>query len=214
MTQTQTWRSIPLVAIAFALAGWVMVTVKPLGHPPVTVGSAESSPATAAASAGDFPDVAIETADGTRTSFAATGGHIRIATMFYAHCPGVCPITIDALRGIEGQLTAAERAKLNVILLSLDPTRDSPQALRAFAQERAISSPRWVLGRTSQADAGTFARAAHIDYRTLSDGSLDHSTALVLLDAQGRVLARTSDTSQVTEFVAALRQALDATGTY
>ena len=87
--------------------------------------------------------------------------------------------------------------------------RDSPQTLRALAVERGLRSSHWILGRTSEDDARSFATATHIHYRTLSDGSIDHSTAFVLLDQSGRVLARVSDEDDTTAFVAAARRALD-----
>ncbi len=49
-------------------------------------------------------------------------------------------MTIDTLRGIEGQLTTQQRARLGFVLLSLDPTRDSPETLRTLAKERGITS--------------------------------------------------------------------------
>jgi len=160
------------------------------------------------AAAGELPNVSIERADGTTTTFAATDGQVRIVTMIYGHCPGVCPMTIDSLRGIDRQLTRQQRSKLNFVLLSLDPIRDTPEALRSLAQERGIASSRWLIGRTSASDARAFASAAHIQYRPLSDGSIDHSTVLVLLDARGRVLARTGDAENAAPFMAVLRGAL------
>ena len=158
---------------------------------------------------GDLPNVSIETSAGTRTTFAATNGHVRVATMFYAHCPGVCPMTLGTLRQIDARLTERQRSQLNFVLLSLDPARDSAEALRQAARDRGIDGPRWLMGRTSAADARAFATAAHIQYRTLSDGSIDHSTALVLLDEQGRILARATDTDDITDFTALLRRTLD-----
>ena len=118
-------------------------------------------------------------------------------------------MTFAALRGIESQLTAQQRARLSFILVSLDPARDSPQTLRALAAERGVNSPRWLLGRTSEADAQAFASAAGIEFRPLSDGSIDHSTALVLVDSRGHMLARTSDTGDTSVFVGAVRRALE-----
>ena len=202
MAKGLTVRPLQVFAAAFAMAG----IVSPAVFAPITVPVA---PSRNASIVGDLPDVAIEAADGTHTSFAATAGHVRIATMFYAHCPGVCPMTIDALRGIERQLTPEQQTRLSFVLLSLDPTRDSPQALRALATERGINSRRWLLGRTSQSDARAFASAVHIQYRPLADGSIDHSVALVLVNAQGRLLARTGDAEDTAQFVAAVRRAVD-----
>lgn len=159
-------------------------------------------------SVGDLPDVTIETANGARTSFAATNGHVRIATMFYTHCPGVCPLTIASLRHLESQLSASERAKVEFVLLSVDPTHDTPQVLRALARERGIAATGWLLGRASQADTQRFADAAKIRYRVLSDGSVDHSSSLVLIDARGRVVTRVNDVEGTEELVAAVRNQL------
>ena len=213
MVKGLTLRPLPVLATAIAVAGLVAVAVDD------TVGSsiqrllqarvaAPDETSSVTSMAGELPDVAIETADGTRTSLAATGGQVRIATMFYSHCPGVCPMTIESLRGVEHQLSAEQRARLGFILLSLDPARDSPGALRSLARKHGIVSSRWVLGRTSESDARAFASAARIRYRHLSDGSIDHSSALVLIDAQGRLLARTSGEGVNTEFVTAVRSAL------
>jgi len=204
-------RCLQVFAIAFALSGLTTLAWDASGDSsavaPRLVAPTEEFRSRALAA--DLPDVAMETADGTRTSFAATGGRVRIATMFYAHCPGVCPLTIDTLKGIDRELTAQQRARLSFVLLSLDPADDSPQTLRSLAVERGLTSPHWTLGRTSEEDARSFATAAHIRYRNLSDGSIDHSTALVLVDERGRVLDRVSDEGDTTEFVAAARRALD-----
>lgn len=204
MVKGLTLRAIPVLAAAFAVSAVVTMTAGTMGHPLVMLPQTNTPPVR-----GDLPDVAIETAGGTHMQFASTAGQVRIATMFYSHCPGVCPMTIETLRRIEGQLSVEQRRRLGVVLLSLDPARDSPQALRTLARERGIQSPRWVLGRTSESDARAFATAAHIRYRPLSDGSIDHSTALVLLDAQGHVVARTSDAGDTSEFVETVRRALD-----
>ncbi len=216
MAKTLSLQTFQAVAVAFAAAAAMLmldeVAASLAAVPFAPVQSDAVAEKARVAAMEEFPNVTIETVAGTHTSFAGTGGHVRVATMFYSHCPGVCPMTIDTLRGIERQLTTRQRAKLGFVLLSLDPTRDSPETLRALAKERGITSPRWLLGRTSEADARAFAAASNIQYRTLSDGTIDHSSALVLLDERGRVLARKAGEGDSTEFVASVRQALDRTG--
>ena len=211
MVKTLVLRCLQVFAIAFALSCLTTLAIDgssdSLSIPGSLASPTEASSGPAAVA--DLPDVAMETADGKWTSFAATGGRVRIATMFYSHCPGVCPLTIEALRSIDRQLTVEQRSKLTFVLLSLDPVRDSPQTLRALAVERGLTSSHWILGRTSEDDARSFATAAHIHYRALSDGSIDHSTAFVLVDESGRVLDRVSDEGDTTQFVVAARRALD-----
>lgn len=210
VSKTVVLRCLQAFALAFALSSLTTLAVRESDDSAAMLASLNSTQASAGtAVASGLPDVAMETADGTRTSFAATGGRVRITTMIYSHCPGVCPLTIEALRGIDRQLTAEQRGKLSFVLLSLDPARDSPRTLRALAVQRGLTSSQWILGRTSEEDARSFATAAHIHYRALSDGSIDHSSVLVLVDERGRVLSRVSDEADTAEFVAATRRALD-----
>jgi len=210
MVQGLTVRALAVVA-ALAVAALIALSAGEGGKSAgllAEIGVSSTRQSLVQSTVADLPDVAIETADGGHTSFAATGGHVRIVTMVYAHCPGVCPLTIESLRGIDRQLSARQQARLGFVLVSLDPSRDSPEALRALARQHGLSSPRWVVGRTSEPDAHAFAAAVQVRYRGLSDGSIDHSSALVLVDGRGRVLARSRD-ADAEEFVAAVGQALD-----
>jgi protein SCO1/2 len=204
-------RYLPLSVAAFALAGMMAVGITDRNSiAPASELTTIYAPIPA--HVGDLPDVALETAAGTRTTFAATNGHVRISSVFYSHCPGVCPALLETLRGIEEGLTQEQRSKLNFVLMSLDPTRDTPSQMRAIAAQHGIQSNRWLMGRTSPADLAAFAAAIHVRYRSLSDGSIDHSNSLVLLNEQGAVVARWSDGESLTQFDNAVRQAVDSAG--
>lgn len=155
-------------------------------------------------------DAPLETATGQRTTFVSSGGRARIVTMFYASCPRVCPLVVETLRDIERELNAEERAKLDVLLLSLDPENDAPAVLNAFATTRRIDAKDWLLARASPADTRKLAAALGIKYRQIDEADFDHSSVLVLLDAQGRVVARSTKTGGkvAPEFVTAVHEVL------
>jgi protein SCO1/2 len=157
-------------------------------------------------------DAQFETATGQTTTFVSGGGRVRIVTMFYASCPMACPLIIETLRGIERELSEAERAKLGVVVLSLDPENDSPAVLNEVAKTRRIDSRRWLLARTSPADTRKLAAALGVKYRQIGAADFDHSSVLVLIDAQGQVVARSTKMGEVTpDFIAAVRGALGGT---
>ena len=60
-------------------------------------------------------------------------GHPVLVTMFYGSCPLACPLLIDTLRSFERSLTPAERARVRVVLISLDPEHDTTESLSALA---------------------------------------------------------------------------------
>lgn len=158
-------------------------------------------------------DAPLETAAGNQTSFVSGSGRVRIVTMFYATCPMACPLTIDTLRQIDAALEPRERSALDMLLLSIDPSKDTAAALAKVAQDRRITDPRWTLARASEPDTRKLAAMLGIQYRKLADGNFDHSSTLILLDAKGRVLARSGQIGKpAPEFVAAVRTAVTDKG--
>lgn len=149
-------------------------------------------------------------ASGRPRNWAEFRGKPRIATMFYGSCPYMCPLIIESGKAIDRSLTPAERARLGVVMVSLDPKRDSPAALTALINKRGIDPKRWTLLRPQPKDVRSLAAVLGIKYRALADGEFNHTSVLVLLDAEGRILARTETigTKPDPEFLNAVRKAL------
>jgi protein SCO1 len=116
----------------------------------------------------------------------------RIVSMFYSHCDYVCPMLFEAIKNIETQLPAAQRQRLRVGLITLDPARDDVASLKKTADLRAGDPARWRLYRTQSADVRKLAGVLGVQYRQLSNGEFNHSTVMILLDARGVELARTN----------------------
>lgn len=149
-------------------------------------------------------------ATGKPRKWAEFRGQPRIATMFYSSCPYMCPLIIESGKAIDKSLTPAERTRLGVVMVSLDPKRDSPAALTALARKRGIDPKRWTLLRPDPKDVRSLAAVLGVKYRALADGEFNHTSVLILLDADGRILARTETigTKPDPEFLIAVRKAL------
>ena len=151
---------------------------------------------------------------GKAFSLADRRGKPQVVAMFYTSCRYICPLIVDSAKGVDHALTPAERARLGVLLISIDPSRDDTAALASVARKRGLDPARWTLART---DAGTVRRVAAmlgVRYRALADGEFNHTSALVLLDAQGRVVARTERLGPIPDpaFLAAVKSTLAASG--
>lgn len=118
-------------------------------------------------------------------------GKPRIATMFYSSCPFMCPLIIESSKGVDHSLSPAERAKLEYVFVSMDPKRDSPKALTALAKKRGIDLNRWTLLQPQPRDVRLIAGVLDVRYRALANGEFNHTSVLILLDAEGRIVART-----------------------
>jgi cytochrome oxidase Cu insertion factor (SCO1/SenC/PrrC family) len=90
---------------------------------------------------------------------------------------------------VAGSLAADERLRDRVRLVSvtLDPRRDTPEALRRYMKLFDVDASRWTFltGKSEQVEKvlsawGMWARPA-------ANGQLDHPSRVYLLDARGRV---------------------------
>ena len=137
-------------------------------------------------------------------------GRPRVVSMFYSSCPYICPLIVDSGKAIERAMTPKEQARLGITLISLDPKRDTPQVLAALAAKRKLDPARWSLLRPADRDVRAIAGLLDIRYRALADGEFNHSSVLILLDADGRILARTEQLGTRLDpgFVSAVHRAL------
>lgn len=152
---------------------------------------------------------------GRKLRWADKRGKVQLVSMFYTSCKFICPLIIDSGKAIERSLTPAEQQKLGILLISMDPKRDTPANLATVFNKRKLPPARWTLASPMPDDVRAIAGVLGIRYRQLEDGEFNHTSALVLLDANGRVLARTEQmgTRPDPEFVAAVRKALAAPAT-
>lgn len=147
--------------------------------------------------------------DAVSHDLASLRGKPRIVSMFYSACLYVCPLIIDTVRRTERVLGDAERAQLGVLMVSIDSERDTPEKLKELATQRKVDTTRWSLARADSADVRTLAAVLGLQYRALPDGEFNHSSELILLDADGRIVARSNLLGKVDDsFVAAIRKTL------
>jgi protein SCO1/2 len=117
-------------------------------------------------------------------------GHPVLISMFYASCPDACPLLIADLQRIERELPPRIRADLRIVLVSLDPGRDTPDALLALARARHVDESRWRLLRAPEDTVREIAALLGIKYRRLPDGNFNHSSVITLLSPDGAIVAR------------------------
>ncbi|HWI24365.1 MAG TPA: SCO family protein [Lysobacter sp.] len=136
-------------------------------------------------------------------------GAPQVVAMFYTSCQYICPLIVDSGKAVDRSLTPAQRARLKILLVSMDPRRDTPAALRHIVDKRQLDTTRWTLASPPQGAVRAVAGVLGVRYRELANGEFNHTSALLLLDADGRILARTEQVGSTPdpEFIAAVRMA-------
>jgi len=148
--------------------------------------------------------------DGLAYDLASTRGAPVLVSMFYSGCEMVCPVIFETIAQTVKALPAPERARLRILMVTFDPERDTVDVLKATARRHGCDE-RWRLVRASQADVRRLAAVLGVQYRQLPSGEFNHSSSLLLLDAEGRIVKRTGVLGSVdTGFVAAIHGSLAA----
>jgi protein SCO1 len=118
-------------------------------------------------------------------ALSALRGRAQLVAMVYTSCTATCPLIVAELQRIEASLDASQRAQLGVVLVSLDPDRDTPGMLQAYAERSGMDTARWVLLRGSDADVRAMAGVLDERYRRMEGGEIAHTNGITLLDRDG-----------------------------
>jgi protein SCO1/2 len=125
--------------------------------------------------------------DGVTFSEASLDGRVWVAAFMFTRCPTVCPEMVRRMRDIQERAKSAGVA-LSLVSFSVDPENDTPDVLRAFAQERGLDTSNW---RFLTGDSTVIRETAERGFKIGVDGTpkagaehygITHGTHLVLLD--------------------------------
>lgn len=120
-------------------------------------------------------------------------GKIYVASFFFASCPTICPKMNFHLTEIQKRFAAYD----DFYLLShtVDPERDSVQALDEYVKNNGFDTKRWyfVTGERDKlyAAAQSYFLSAYED--DLSEGGFLHSQNAVLVDWEGHIRSRVDE---------------------
>lgn len=114
-------------------------------------------------------------------------GTPTVVLMFYGTCRSACPVLIRDVKRVEAALTPAARARTRFVLVTFDPSNDTPERLRELAAESQLDLSRWSLLRGADDDVRAFATVLGVQFSRVGPGEYTHSNLITLLDPQGVV---------------------------
>lgn len=136
-----------------------------------------------------LPDFALVDQHARPLDRASLEGRWTLLFAGFTHCPDVCPATLATLAQVDERLADAHR-DIQVLFLSLDPARDDPETLASYVEH---FDPRFRGATGAGAEIDRLMAAAGLAYVRVPTGAetytIDHSTALALIDPHARVVA-------------------------
>lgn len=105
----------------------------------------------------------------------------------FTYCPDYCPTTLTALEATKQQM--GDRAKdIQIVFVTVDPERDTPQALKDYLSSEGF--PRGVIGLTgTPVQVKAAADAYRAFYQKVGEGdayTMNHSLTVYLMGPDGK----------------------------
>jgi len=105
----------------------------------------------------------------------------------FTYCPEFCPTTLAELGAVQQRL--GDKAKdLQIVFVSVDPERDTPQALKDYLSSDGF--PKGTIGLTGTPEqVATAAKAYRAFYQKVGEGegyTMNHSLTVYLMGPDGR----------------------------
>lgn len=140
---------------------------------------------------GAVPDFNLTERGGTDVNLAQLRGKIWIADFIYTSCTDTCPLQTAAMAKLQKEFAA----NLNVqfVSVSVDPERDTPQVLSAYADKHDADRRRWYFLTGQRDEVIKLMRDGfHLSVAALPDsgqgnGIIPHSSRFVLVDGQAQI---------------------------
>lgn len=113
-------------------------------------------------------------------------GHPTLMTMAFTSCKSACPLMVHDMKSYGDSLPAEQAKKLRFVLVSIDPERDTPEALKEFAKKMKLDD-RWTLLTGPADDVRELAAVLGFQYKASKEEGFGHSTTIYFVDSTGEI---------------------------
>jgi protein SCO1 len=133
---------------------------------------------------GTLPDFRLVAEDGEAFGAAELKGAPWAADFVYTSCPGPCPALSARMAALQARLPASVR----LVSVTVDPERDRPEVLRAYARRLGAEAGRWRF-LTGKRDAvrRLISEGFKLPVADQPAGLVAHSEKFALVDAELRL---------------------------
>ena len=115
----------------------------------------------------------------------AYSGKVMVIFFGFTQCPDVCPTAMAELAQVREKLSPEQREQVQIIMISVDPQRDTPAVLKQYV---SAFDPSFVGLTGSDEQIAKVAASFKAYYKKVESGqsyTMEHSSGLYVLDTEG-----------------------------
>lgn len=145
----------------------------------------------------DLPENSIYSVDSNwinqnnlQINLAKLKGKVQVLAFVYTYCEYSCPVILANLKQIRKTIPEELIDEVQFSLISLDPSRDTPEVLKQYMQEHGLKQTGWQMLNGDADDVLELSVLLGVRYKPMANEGKDisHSNMITVLDKQGRIL--------------------------
>ena len=129
-------------------------------------------------------------------------GKNLVVVMIFTSCRTACPILVADMKKIHAKIEKNKLEDTSLVLISIDPTNDTPEVLKKFAAERNMDESPWIFLRSDEDATREFANVLAVKYKKISPVEFSHSNIISVFDRNGELVRQEEGTGINSDAVA------------
>ena len=117
-------------------------------------------------------------------------GKNLVMVMIFTSCRTACPILVGDMKKIHAKIEKNQLKDTSLVLISIDPTNDTPEVLKKFAAERNMDSEPWIFLRSDEESTREFANVLAVKYKKISPIEFSHSNIISVFNRNGELVSQ------------------------
>ena len=117
---------------------------------------------------------------------------VYVVEFFFTSCPTICPIMNENMVKIQNEFYG--NPSFGIVSISIDPERDSPSVLKAYADQKGATLKNWNFLTGEKDEIYSFSNDGFKLYageNKDAEGGFEHSGLFALIDKDGFIRSRT-----------------------
>jgi len=117
---------------------------------------------------------------------------VYVVEFFFTSCPTICPRMNENMVKIQNEFYG--NPSFAIASVSIDPERDSPEVLKAYAKDKGATLKNWYFLTGDKNDVYSFSNDGFRLYAGENkdvEGGFEHSGLFALIDKEGYIRSRT-----------------------
>ncbi|MBF8458192.1 SCO family protein [Kaistella sp. G5-32] len=132
--------------------------------------------------------------DGKEIQLKDLKGKNLVVVMIFTSCQTACPLLVADMKKVEAKITKDKLKNTSMVLITIDPTNDTPEVLKKYAQKRDMYGEPWVFLRSDLESTREFANVLAVKYKKITPIIFSHSNIISIFNKNGEMVSQEEGT--------------------